>query len=111
MTPKGVGMEGSRDIYGFRCRGVVGARGPDEGKIRQVQHFPQRGAAKKESEDTGGRGGRGWFRIERETTREKAFGDSALSQTTNSPQRCKLKVELKPHFHWAVGAGLRSEAG
>jgi hypothetical protein len=39
----------------------VGVRGPGEGKIIQVQgqrvqHFPQRGAAKNDSEDTGGRG-------------------------------------------------------
>jgi hypothetical protein len=82
-------------------------RSPGEGKIRQVQHFSQRGTAKNESEDTGGRGGRGWLRIERETTREKALDGSALSQTTNSPQRRKLKVELKPHF--SLGRRCRFE--
>jgi hypothetical protein len=89
-------------------------RGPGEGKIRQVQgqriqNFPQRGAAKNESEDTGVRGSRGWLRIERETTHEKPLDGSALSRTTNSPQR--RKVEFKPRLHGAVGAGSRSEAG
>ena len=89
-------------------------RGLGERKIRQVQgqrvqHFPQRGAAKNEGEDTGGRGGRGGLGIERETTREKVLDGSSLSQTTNLPQR--RKVELEPHLHGAVSASSRSEAG